>query len=128
MAAFLNYAGGREANCIQRYMCVCARESVFVFDVVFTQLKAVSCVVSPQSYPPFRSHTSSPEALYVCYAKAYVHVCMYEDTWMLEQHVKCLYNVFISVRSCTIFINTNVDLTLKHRHQLHKRTHTFQRE
>lgn len=48
--------GGR-ADCIQRdarvYVCVrVSARARSCFDVVFTQLKAVLCVVSPQSYSP----------------------------------------------------------------------------
>lgn len=43
--------------CVRVYVCVCVCVCRLFFDVVFTQLKAVLCVVSPQRYTPPTEHT-----------------------------------------------------------------------
>lgn len=68
------------------HVCVCVCESVCVFDVVFTQLKAVSCVVSPQSYPPpDHTHAHLRQCAHVCYAQASERV--------FKETSRCRYNM-----------------------------------
>lgn len=57
-------------------VCLCVWDRECLFDVVFTQLKAVSCVVFRQSYPPLQiTHMLTWGT--VCMFIVHKFVCMY---------------------------------------------------